>query len=99
MEVRAVNAAGAGVGDRVVVSFRTASYLKASFLLYLFPVLAMIAGAVVGQETAPMFGLDPGTSSVIFGFAFFFLSIPVVRSTSNRMAGKAEYQPKVSKVL
>ena len=99
MEVRAVNAAGAGVGDRVVVSFQTASYLKASFLLYVFPVLAMIAGALLGQETAASVDMAPATFSVICGFAFFFLSILVVRARSNRMAGKAEYQPKVLKIL
>ena len=99
MEVRAVNAAGAAVGDRVVVSFQTGSYLKASFLLYVFPVLALIAGAVVGQETAGMVDMTPNTFAVICGFAFFFVSVLVVRSRSNQLAGKDEYQPKVSRVL
>ena len=99
MEVRAVNTAGAGVGDRVVVSFQTASYLKASFLLYVFPVLAMIAGAVLGQESATGLGLDPGVFSVICGFLFFLLSIIVVRFRGNRMAQNKEYQPKISKIM
>jgi len=99
MEVRALNTAGAGVGDRVVISFQAAAFLKASFLLYVFPVLAMIAGAVVGQETAAVFDLAPAAFSVVCAFGFFFLSVLVVRLRSNRMAGKTEYQPKVSKIL
>ncbi len=99
MEVRAINAAGAAVGDRVVVTFPTASYLKVSFLLYVFPILAMIAGAVLGQESAPGFHFDPGSASVAGGFAFFLLSIVVVRLRGNRMARKDAYKPRISKII
>ena len=99
MEVRAVNAAGARVGQRVVVSFQTKSLLKVSFLLYVFPVIAMLFGAILGQETAPMAGIDPGVFSIVCGFLFFFLSVLVVRSRGNRMAEKTEYQPKILKII
>jgi sigma-E factor negative regulatory protein RseC len=99
MEVRAVNVAGAEVGDRVVVSLQAASYLKASFLLYVFPVLAMIAGAVLGQESASWVRIDSGVSSVVFGFLFFFLAIVLIRYRSNRMARNEAYQPKISKII
>ena len=43
MEVEAVNGVGAKVDDRVVFDIESASVLKATFLIYLFPVLCMIA--------------------------------------------------------
>ena len=54
MEVEAINTAGARIGDRVVIGFETASLLKASFLLYVFPILGLILGAFIGQTAAPL---------------------------------------------
>ncbi|MEJ2099311.1 MAG: SoxR reducing system RseC family protein [Desulfobacterales bacterium] len=34
MEVKALNTAGARVGDRIVLSYETPSFLKATFLIY-----------------------------------------------------------------
>jgi sigma-E factor negative regulatory protein RseC len=99
VEVRAINTAGATVGDRVVISFQTASYLKASFLLYVFPVLAMIAGAVLGQECASWVHLDPGALSIVCGFSFLILAVVVIRFRGNRMARNEAYQPKISKII
>ena len=50
MEVKAINQAGAKVGDRIVLLFETSSLLKATFLLYVFPILLLIIGAAIGQE-------------------------------------------------
>jgi sigma-E factor negative regulatory protein RseC len=71
MEVEAINTADARVGDRIVLNIRTASLLKATFLLYVFPILAMIAGAVLGQAVAVMRDADPSGLSALFGFLFF----------------------------
>lgn len=99
MEVEAINEAGAQVGDRIVISIETASLLKASFLLYVFPILLMIAGAVIGQKTAPLFNIDSSLFSAVVGFLFFFISIGFVKSRGNRMAGKNEYKPKIIRIL
>ena len=45
MEVDAVNSVGAQVGDRIMLYFETGSLLKATFLLYIFPILCMLLGA------------------------------------------------------
>ena len=71
MEVKAINSAGASVGDRIVLSFETASLLKATFLIYVFPIILMIAGAVLGQVLAPLIEFSPSGLSVLLGFAFF----------------------------
>ncbi len=58
MEVKALNTAGARVGDRIVLSFETHSLLKATFLIYVFPIILLIVGAVVGQALAPVIDLN-----------------------------------------
>ena len=99
MEVQAINEAGAQVGDRIIISIETASLLKASFLLYVFPILLMIAGAVIGQKAGPLLDIDPSAFSAIVAFLFFFISFWFVKSRGNQMARKNEYKPKIIRIL
>jgi len=97
--VEAINEAGAQVGDRIIISIETASLLKASFLLYVFPILLMVAGAIIGQMSGPLFNIDPSAFSAVVGFLFFFISFWFVKSRGNRMARKNEYKPKIIRIL
>ncbi|MDH3799027.1 MAG: SoxR reducing system RseC family protein [Desulfobacterales bacterium] len=99
MEVKAINSAGASVGDRIVLSFETASLLKATFLIYVFPIILMIAGAVLGQVLAPFIEFSPSGLSVLLGFAFFFSALFIIKARANKMAKKDAYQPKITKIL
>ena len=99
MEVQAVNTAGAQVGDRVLISFESASLFKLTFLLYIFPILAMFAGALLGQVAAPFLHFDATTLSVAGAFLFFLLAFGLVRVSGNRLAQKDEYRPKVFRIL
>jgi sigma-E factor negative regulatory protein RseC len=99
VEVKAINEAGAKVGDRIVLSFKASSLLKATFLLYVFPILLLIIGATVGQEMAPKFDFNPSGFSAIMGFSFFFASLLIIKTTANKLARKNEYRPKIIKIL
>lgn len=99
MEVKAINEAGAKVGDRIVLSFKTSSLLKASFLLYVFPILLLIVGAAIGQEMAPKFDFNPSGFSAIMGFSFFFASLLIIKAAADKLAKKNEYRPKITKIL
>ena len=69
VEVKAINDAGAKVGDRIVLSIETSSLLKATFLLYVFPILVLLAGALMGQGIAPYIGVNPSGFAAVVGFA------------------------------
>jgi sigma-E factor negative regulatory protein RseC len=98
-EVKAINTAGAGVGDRIVLSFETASLLKATFLIYIFPIILLVVGAVLGQVLAPYMKLGPSALSILLGFAFFFAALLIVKTRASKMARKNEYQPRITKIL
>ncbi|BBO69226.1 hypothetical protein DSCA_31560 [Desulfosarcina alkanivorans] len=98
MKVEAINTADARVGDRIVLNIQTSSLLKATFLLYVFPILAMIAGAVLGQTVAGMRSMDPSGLSALFGFLFFGLAFIVIRITGRRLSKNASYKPEIIKV-
>ena len=99
MEVKALNPAGAKAGDRIVLSFETRSLLKATFLIYVLPIIFLITGAAFGQVLAPRLGLSSATLSVLFGFAFFFSAVFIIKARANKMAKKNTYQPKITKIL
>jgi sigma-E factor negative regulatory protein RseC len=99
MEVKAINEVGAKVGDRIVLSLETSSLLKASFLLYVFPILLLIIGALIGQEIAPYIDFNPSGFSAIMGFSFFFAAVLIIKAKANKMAKKNEYRPKVIKII
>ncbi len=99
MEVKAVNSAGARVGDRIVLSFETAALLKATFLIYVFPIILLIVGAALGQVLAPLIGFSPSALSVLLGFAFFFTALFIIKARANKMAKKNAYQPKITKII
>ena len=99
MEVKAINSAGASVGDRIVLSFETASLLKATFLIYVFPIILLIAGAALGQVLASVIAISSSALSVILGFAFFFSALFIIKARANKMAKKNTYQPKITKII
>jgi sigma-E factor negative regulatory protein RseC len=99
MEVEVINYAGAKVGDKVVLSFETSPLLKATFLIYVLPILVMIAGAFIGQKMAPLFSFDPSILSAISAFLFLGLTVIFSISKANKLAKKDEYQRKVIKII
>jgi sigma-E factor negative regulatory protein RseC len=98
-EVEAINSAGAQTGDRIVLSLKTSSILKVTFLLYVFPVLCMIIGAVTGQNIARHYNLDASAVSAIFGFLFLIPSFLFIRSRGKKLAEKNRYKPKITRII
>jgi sigma-E factor negative regulatory protein RseC len=87
------------VGDQIVLSVSSSAVLKVSFLLYVFPILLMIGGAIIGQILAPRLQMDPSTLSLLTGLLFFLLAFVFVRLGSNRMGKKEEYQPRIVRII
>ena len=99
MEVEAVNVAGARVGDQILLRIASGAVLKVSFLLYVFPVLLMLVGAVVGQVLAPSFGVNPSGLSAGVGVGFFLFSVILIRRTGDRLARQKSYRPRVIRII
>ena len=99
MEVKALNVAGAREGDRIVLSFETRSLLKATFLIYVFPIIFLIAGAALGQALTTVMAISSSALSVLLGFVFFLTALFIIKARANKMARKKAYQPKITKIL
>lgn len=99
MKVEALNAVGARAGDSVVISFDTLSLLKVTFLLYLFPVLCLIAGSVAGMMLARILAVDEEVMAAVIGLSAFAGSVVLIRLRGNIMSRKDEYKPKILRIV
>ena len=98
MEVEAINTANAQLGDLVIVSFDTAQLFALSFLLYVFPIIVMIIGALYGEHIAKNFNGNPSTFSAILGFSFFFIAMGFVKLKDKKARKSGKYRPEIIKI-
>jgi len=98
MTVEAINTANARVGDHIVLSIETTSLLKATFLLYVFPILAMIVGGFLGQAVAVMRGVDPSGVAALGGCLFFGLAFAAIRMAGRHLEKNTRYSPEIIKI-
>lgn len=99
MEVEALNIAGAAAGDRVQLDISGEVLLTASFLVYMVPVLGLIAGAIFGHHVALSKGWDHDGLAFLAGAAGFALSFVLVKLFSGRASISDAYVPRVVKIV
>ena len=99
MEVEALNSANARVGDRIVLQMETGSLLKASFLLYIFPILCMLVGAVAAEAVADALGFSSSAMTPVIALVCFVGAFLFVKVKGNRMAEQDSYRPVIVRVL
>ncbi len=100
-EIEALNLVKARVGQTVQVQMKPFTYLKGSLLIYGFPALALIIGAVIGREWLPVFvpDVDKDLLSAITGFAALLLSLIMVKVLTSRAEKNVELKPVVDRIL
>ncbi|MFH1980463.1 MAG: SoxR reducing system RseC family protein [Pseudomonadota bacterium] len=99
MIVKTLNAANAKVGDRVVVSIKTGAFLRATFLIYMFPIICLLVGVMIGHAAAVHLGVDPTTLSAMLGMGSLAAALIVVKRNAGRMAADDAYQPKTVRII
>jgi sigma-E factor negative regulatory protein RseC len=79
MEVEAQNELGAKVGDVVEIYVEPAQLLSHSFILFIFPILMMIAGYFVVSYIGKGRGASGEGYGILGAFSFLLLSLLVVK--------------------
>ena len=91
-EVKALNEAGANVSDTVIISMADKKVLGAAFLVYIVPLIALIAGYFIGDAIFHKEAL-----AILTGFfltaLFFCVIIFADRKINNR------YTPKIVRII
>jgi len=99
MEVEALNPAGAREGDHVAINFESSALLKISFLLYVFPVICMLAGALLGHWLGSALGFSGSAVSVVLAVLFFLLAFLIIKLRGDKLAQKDAYRPKIVRII
>ena len=63
----------------MVIGIQTRPILFLTFLLYVFPIILLIIGAVIGNGIAPSMQMDPSLLSMFVGFSFFGLAFYYIK--------------------
>jgi len=98
MELEADNPINAQVGDRVTVALKTGKLMTASFLLYIFPILMMIAGALLGDHLAKTYPADPSMMAAGFGFLFFCVAFGIVKLKDMQAKKSGGFRPVIIRI-
>lgn len=101
MMIEVDNPIGAKVGEKVVFTIGAATVLKAGVLVYLFPLLAFIAGVVVGQVAGESVlpGYDKDLVSTVLGFLFLAGAFGGLKLYSRRAEEGGAYRPCIVRVI
>ncbi len=99
VEVAVVDLPGTRVGDRVVLKMDTSPLLKATFLIYLVPILLLLCGAVAGQFLSSAAEVDSSTASAVLGFGALALGLFLVKTVGRRLSQKSAYRPRIVRVI
>jgi sigma-E factor negative regulatory protein RseC len=101
MEIEALNPIHAQVGQTVKVSIKPQAYLKGTIFIYGFPLVAFIAGAILGKNIGEAYFKEASSDmvSVICGFAALIISFLIARSWGKKAETKTEYKPVVEEIV
>ena len=95
MEVEALNPINARIGDTVTLEMATGRMLELSLLLYIFPIVALLIGAIIGDQTAAAVNADPSVFSAVVGFAGFFLALGAILMVEKHAKRTDKYKPTI----
>lgn len=93
MTIIVPNTIGVKKGDRVIVGIDSAPMLFLSFLLYVFPIVLLIIGALIGDALAPVLEMNGSALSMGFGFLLFAIAFLIIRKKQSGMSKKDKYKP------
>lgn len=92
MFLEAFNDCDAEEGDIVGVSLSQSNFLKAVGIMYIIPLIAMLAGLGIGAALAGVVGLDAEVSALVFGFLFLAGTFLFIKANDKRF-NKRGYRP------
>jgi len=99
MRVEVENELHAREGDSVEVSMPTRSVAKMALVVYLGPVVALIAGAFIGDAVGRSFQFDSPLAPVIGGAVLLAASLLALKGFDRFAQSRPEYHPHMTRIL
>lgn len=95
------NTIGAKVGDRVEVNMETVNVLKAAFIAYVTPLVALLVGTVGSFYGLKAIGIENNIElfSAIIGLALMLMAFFMLKKNDKKFRDSKEYIPIVTKII
>lgn len=96
--MKVLNPVGAKPGDEVVLGIREQALIKGSLAVYIVPLLAMMAGALLGHALAPQWGADTEGMSALLGLGGLVVGFLWLSRYNRSIAGDERYMATILRV-
>ena len=95
------NTIGAKVGDRVEVNMETVNVLKAAFIAYTIPLVALLSGTVGTFYFLKMISITNNIEIIsgLVGLIFNFISFLILKKNDKKFRESKEYIPIVTRII
>jgi len=98
-KIEVLNDLGAKKGDLVELSMPEGTLLKASFLVYLLPVIALLAGAFTGKALADATGINQTFASLAVGFLLIGIVFYILIRRHRSEEYQKRFRPRMTRIL
>ena len=95
------NTIGAKVGDKVEVNMETVNVLKAAFIAYAIPLVALLLGTVGTFYSLKAVNVTSNVEFIsgVVGLIFTFISFLILRKNDKKFRDSKEYIPIVTRII
>jgi sigma-E factor negative regulatory protein RseC len=99
MVLDARNPVGAKPGQRVMIEIKEADMLKSAFIVYMLPLIAIFAGAMLGGYVAGQLAAEPLWFQVGGGGLAFISSVCYIKYFDRSASTDVKKQPVITRIL
>lgn len=99
MVLEARNDIGAKPGQRVAIEVQEINMLKAAFIVYIMPLIAVFLGVVLGWKIALQLGYEPILFQLAGGVTAFILSVVYIKFFDSSARMDVKMQPIIVRIL
>jgi sigma-E factor negative regulatory protein RseC len=99
MVVKALNRAGARVGDLVSITLSSGMVVKGAAILYLIPVLGLVIGALVAKQATDGLPFGETGNVIVFGLSGLVLGFILTTTISRWMAARNRFTPVIMRIV
>ena len=95
------NSIGAKVGDRVEVNMQTINVLKAAFIVYTIPLIALLIGIVGTFYTLNTINFNGNIEAIsgVVGLVLTFIVFLILKKNDKKFRDSKEYIPIVTRII
>ena len=99
MLIEVKNSLNAKEGDQVEVSVPEGTFIKLSLMVYMFPIVALLTGAFLGNYLSALWHTDQSATAAITGALFLIASFLCLKLYDRKKKIGDKYYPRMTRII